>query len=275
MRLAMSFRSPIGGQPPTPDQTGGSCFSDSRRRTTLYELDAISERIVDETPAHARHILVPAHTGAVVGQGRDEGIETDDRQGGMSLAGGPEILLDAQVDLHSAAGKPATSSSGQRRGLGKDLEAEDAAVEHLGLRLPPGRHRELHVIEGGHPKRHGGHAATARRNDKPVSNWERPTDGPGVVLWARVVPPVRHTAVRFHGGTGPAVVGVPADELVDQSPDLEELLPSRRVRSLLARVAAAPAATLQTWAAERLSVNRLIPSGFNCWAWPRRARRSP
>ena len=140
-----------------------------------------------------------------------------------------------------------------------------------------------------------------QRDDGRVSYWERPTNMVGVVLWGRVVGPTAertrilpdgcldviwdghrlfvagpdstarwhrsctrtgYTGVRFHGGTGPAVVGVPADKLVDQAPDLEELLPSRRAQSLAERVAVAPAEALQAWVAARLSFEAVDPLGF-------------
>ncbi|MGC9380627.1 helix-turn-helix domain-containing protein [Streptomyces sp. MH13] len=46
--------------------------------------------------------------------------------------------------------------------------------------------------------------------------------------------------VRFHPGTAPALLGVPAHELRDRRVDLTDLWPSARVRRLTARVNAAP-----------------------------------
>jgi AraC-like DNA-binding protein len=139
-----------------------------------------------------------------------------------------------------------------------------------------------------------------RRHDEWVTYWEWRTDVVGMVLWGRVVASgaersrilpdgcldviwdgdrlfvagpdstarwhhscagTRFTAVRFHGGIGPAVVGVPADKLVDQAPDLEDLLPWRSARLLAERVAAAPADALQQWVAKRLSSESVDPLG--------------
>ncbi|MEU3894656.1 helix-turn-helix transcriptional regulator [Streptomyces sp. NPDC045251] len=46
--------------------------------------------------------------------------------------------------------------------------------------------------------------------------------------------------VRFHPGTAPALLGVPAPELRDRRVDLADLWPTARVRRLTARVNAAP-----------------------------------
>lgn len=118
---------------------------------------------------------------------------------------------------------------------------------------------------------------------------ERPTAVPGVVLWqrrvesadttTRILPdgcldllwdgerlvvagpdsrarehcsPVgaSYVAVRCHGGTGPALLGVPADELRDSSPDLADLWEASRVRTLTERVAGDPVAALEAWVRE-------------------------
>lgn len=60
-----------------------------------------------------------------------------------------------------------------------------------------------------------------------------------------------YVALRFSGGTGPALLGVPADEVRDQTLTLDELWPSADARVLGERVAANPAAVLEAWAIER------------------------
>src|SRR3954466_1934691 len=47
-------------------------------------------------------------------------------------------------------------------------------------------------------------------------------------------------ALRFAAGIGPALLGIPAAELRDTSPALEEIWPAARVRELTERVAADP-----------------------------------
>ncbi|MDT0307065.1 helix-turn-helix transcriptional regulator [Streptomyces sp. DSM 44917] len=62
------------------------------------------------------------------------------------------------------------------------------------------------------------------------------------------------TGVRFPPGVGPAVLGVPADELTDRRVALEALWPGAEVRRLAERVAGAaePGAVLEAVAAGRL-----------------------
>jgi AraC-like DNA-binding protein len=121
---------------------------------------------------------------------------------------------------------------------------------------------------------------------------ERPAGVPGVVLWERSVRtgPARsrilpdgcldlmwdgrqlivagpdlvarwhdsahgsaYTALRFHAGTGPAALGVPASELAGVSPPLDGVWSSAAARRLTEQVAADPAAALAAWAAEALA----------------------
>ncbi len=123
-----------------------------------------------------------------------------------------------------------------------------------------------------------------------MSYRERPAAVPGAVLWERVPGPVpgplrilpdgcldllwdgsrlfvagpdttarwhhgdpraRYVALRFSGGAGPALLGVPADELRDRTPGLDELWPAAAARVLAEQVAADPVAALEAWAAGR------------------------
>jgi AraC-like DNA-binding protein len=133
-----------------------------------------------------------------------------------------------------------------------------------------------------------------------VTYWERPAPVPGAVVWGRVVEPARgrtpilpdgcldllwdgnrlfvagpdatarwvqetpgtsYAALRFSAGTGPSLLGVPADELLDQTLDLEQLWPPGEVRALADRVAADPVAALETWAVERSAPCAVDPLG--------------
>jgi AraC-like DNA-binding protein len=125
-----------------------------------------------------------------------------------------------------------------------------------------------------------------------VTYWERRLGVPGAVLWGRDVgqaaertrilpdgcldllwdgrrllvagpdtasrwhtsePGVAYVGVRFSGGTGPALLGVPADELRDRTPYLDELWPAAAARALVEAVAADPAAAFTGWLVERLA----------------------
>jgi AraC-like DNA-binding protein len=133
-----------------------------------------------------------------------------------------------------------------------------------------------------------------------VTYTERPVPVPGVVLWQRQVRPnptstpilpdgcldllwdgqtlfvagpdttarwyrspagTSLVALRFSGGTGPALLGVPALELLDQTVDLEQLWPSSATRGLTERVAADPVAALDAWAVDGLAARDVDPLG--------------
>jgi AraC-like DNA-binding protein len=133
-----------------------------------------------------------------------------------------------------------------------------------------------------------------------VTYSQRPTAVPGVVLWQRVVGPeprptpilpdgcldllwdghrlfvagpdttarrhqspvgASYVALRFSGGTGPALLGVPAHELLDQTMGLERLWPGRAARVLAERVAADPVGALEAWAVERFASRDVDPLG--------------
>jgi AraC-like DNA-binding protein len=69
--------------------------------------------------------------------------------------------------------------------------------------------------------------------------------------WHRSPAGKKYVAVRFSGGLGPTLLGVPADELLDRTPNLEELWPARQVRVLTERVEADPVAALEAWVVMR------------------------
>jgi AraC-like DNA-binding protein len=74
--------------------------------------------------------------------------------------------------------------------------------------------------------------------------------GPDTAARWHVSPPgTRYTALRFSGGAGPALLGVPADELRDQTAYLDELWAAAETRELSEQVAADPATALIDWAA--------------------------
>jgi AraC-like DNA-binding protein len=132
-----------------------------------------------------------------------------------------------------------------------------------------------------------------------VTYWERRLAVPGAVLWGRTVaaepehsrilpdgcidllwdghrlivagpdatarwhaspPGTSYVALRFSGGTGPALLGVPADALRDQMAFLDELWPSVASRVLTEQVAADPVAGLAAWAARRVAEQEPLES---------------
>jgi AraC-like DNA-binding protein len=133
-----------------------------------------------------------------------------------------------------------------------------------------------------------------------VTYWERPTTLPGAVLWQRSVGPrpradrilpdgcldllwdgerlfvagpdstarchtsaggTCYVGLRFSGGMGPALLGIGADEVLDRTPDLDEVWPGAEAHQLAERVAADPVAALETWAVTRAGACELDPLG--------------
>jgi AraC-like DNA-binding protein len=74
-------------------------------------------------------------------------------------------------------------------------------------------------------------------------------------------PSSTYVGLRFGHGHGPALLGMPADELVDRTPDLADVWPAARARVLTEQVAADPAAALEAWLATRLAALELDPWG--------------
>lgn len=66
----------------------------------------------------------------------------------MSFLRRAEILLDSKMNLHGSALKPAAAAFRQLRRLGDFRHAQHATKERTRNRLLPGRHGELHVVNG-------------------------------------------------------------------------------------------------------------------------------
>jgi AraC-like DNA-binding protein len=84
--------------------------------------------------------------------------------------------------------------------------------------------------------------------------------------WHRSPPGTSYVAVRFSGGVGPALLGVPGDELRDRTPNLEELWPARHARVLTERVEVDPSAVLEAWVVERAARCDLDPFAQCVWS---------
>jgi AraC-like DNA-binding protein len=77
----------------------------------------------------------------------------------------------------------------------------------------------------------------------------------------RSEPDAYYVSVRFSGGLGPTLLGVPADELTDSTPSLDEVWPAAEARRLSEQVAADAEGRLETWAVERAGAAQLDPLG--------------
>jgi AraC-like DNA-binding protein len=79
--------------------------------------------------------------------------------------------------------------------------------------------------------------------------------------WHRSPARSAYVALRFAGGSGPALLGVPANELRDRAPDLDQLWPSRSTRALTAQIEVDPVAGLEGWLVERAASHPVDPLG--------------
>jgi AraC-like DNA-binding protein len=84
--------------------------------------------------------------------------------------------------------------------------------------------------------------------------------------WHRSPVGTAYVALRFSGGTGPALLGVPAHELTDQTMGLERLWPGRAARELTERVATDPVRALEAWAVESSGSREVDPLGPRVFA---------
>ena len=88
--------------------------------------------------------------------------------------------------------------------------------------------------------------------------------------WHEAPAGTSYTALRFHQGTGPAALRVPASELAGQAPRLADVWPPAAARELAERVAADPARALTAWVAGALTGDRVDPIGLPVHAMARR-----
>ncbi len=79
-----------------------------------------------------------------------------------------------------------------------------------------------------------------------------------------------YTGLRFHRGTGPAALRIPASEVADKFPRLRDVWPAAAARALTERVAGDPAAALAAWAAEAAAGRQPDPIGPPVHAMARR-----
>jgi AraC-like DNA-binding protein len=80
-----------------------------------------------------------------------------------------------------------------------------------------------------------------------------------------------YTGLRFHRGLGPALLQVPASEVLDLSPGLAQVWPAAAARGLAERVAPDPAAGLRAWLARAAGDRAADPLGAWVHALAQRA----
>jgi AraC-like DNA-binding protein len=79
--------------------------------------------------------------------------------------------------------------------------------------------------------------------------------------WHSSPPGTAYAALRMSAGTGPALLGVPADLLRDRTPSLDELWPDRDVRRLADQVATDGTSALLRWATAQRARTEPDPLG--------------
>ncbi len=79
--------------------------------------------------------------------------------------------------------------------------------------------------------------------------------------WHHSTPGTSYVGLRFAGGRGPALVGVPASELRDRTVHLHDLWPTRDARELVERVQGDPRRALEAWTVERAADGGTDPLG--------------
>ncbi|MGH9106310.1 MAG: helix-turn-helix domain-containing protein [Acidimicrobiales bacterium] len=79
--------------------------------------------------------------------------------------------------------------------------------------------------------------------------------------WHVLGPTASYMGLRFSRGLGPGLLGFPADQVRDQSPDLSDLWPSAEARVLSERVATAPEEVLERWLVDRAAYHGYEPLG--------------
>jgi AraC-like DNA-binding protein len=84
--------------------------------------------------------------------------------------------------------------------------------------------------------------------------------------WHWSPPGTNYVALRFYGGVGPDLLGVPAHELRDQSPRLDELWSTHEVRMLTEKVEEDPSPALEAWVVERAAGCDQDRFGLRVWS---------
>lgn len=117
----------------------------------LHQLDPVAERIVDVDPVVSFEGLVVTDRGAGGAQDLDQGGQVVDQERRVGLACRSEVGLDAQVDLEVPALEPAAPARREMGRLGGFVDTEEPRVEGPRLVLVSGWHRQLNMVDPGHP----------------------------------------------------------------------------------------------------------------------------
>jgi AraC-like DNA-binding protein len=79
--------------------------------------------------------------------------------------------------------------------------------------------------------------------------------------WNDCAPDTRYVGLRFHHGIGPALLDVPASDVLDRSPGLDDVWATGVARRLSEQVADDPVPALTAWLADRTGDRMVDPLG--------------
>lgn len=112
------------------------------------QFDAIAKRIVDMSAGKARDVVRFRNRHSCGAQAIEQAGEIQTAQGGVRFFGGMKIRLDAEMNLHATALKPAAAAFGKFGRFGDFAHAEHATIKRSRLLLAARRNRKLDVIDG-------------------------------------------------------------------------------------------------------------------------------
>jgi hypothetical protein len=98
-------------------------------------------------PPEAGEVTVPLHVLTSIGQALDQASRSSTMIPRMGLAGGPEVVLDAQMQLHATSAKPHTATRRENRWLVYLCRVKDIDEERVSCGLLTARHRQLHMMQ--------------------------------------------------------------------------------------------------------------------------------
>jgi hypothetical protein len=106
-------------------------------------------RVLAVEAAHAGELVIEAHRMPGVPQPACPAVDPGHQEAGMRPARGPEVFLDAEVQLDAVAAEPAPAARGQARRLLYLVQPQHAAVELAERRLAARRAGQLHMVDHG------------------------------------------------------------------------------------------------------------------------------
>src|SRR4029450_12662188 len=114
----------------------------------LEQLQAIAKRVEHVHALESFQRLIRDHCESSRFAPSRESRQSDHEHRRVRFPGGPEIGIDPEMQPQRARAEPDTAAYRQVRWFGLLGKTQNLAVERPRLRLLPGGHGQLHVIEG-------------------------------------------------------------------------------------------------------------------------------